>query len=193
MIREGYTDLINYVANITGKSYNMAWQVVKEYSTVIKEAIKRGDTVNVEGLVTITFTTKEGIVYKNREYNLDDQVDDLHENLGINKIEVKTILVNYLKRMRERVLDGYQVNLKGVCYLKPEKRDGFCECIPRVSPVLESPELADFLITSEDGIYLIELEDADLRFRIEVDEGIEFIERKASKDKDKLELREVDI
>src|SRR5699024_8943205 len=101
-VRESYTDLINYVSTKTGKSYNMSWKVAQEFSLVVKEASRRGDTVNIEGFVTIFFTTKYGNIYRNKEYALDDQVEEIKNNLGMNRISVKNILVTYIKRMRER-------------------------------------------------------------------------------------------
>lgn len=55
MIREGYQELIDYVANQTGRSNNMTWKVLKEYSEVLKESIRYGNTVNIEGLVKIEY------------------------------------------------------------------------------------------------------------------------------------------
>lgn len=194
MVRESYTDLINYVSTKTGKSYNMSWKVAKEFSLVVKEAIKRGDTVNIEGFVTIFFTTKYGNIYRNKEYALDDQVEDIKNNLGMNRISVKNILVTYIKRMRERVLDGYQVNLKGVCYLIPNEEQGEVMCVPRVSPVLDKPEIADFVITTESGLELSELEDEDLRFKIEVNEDIEYVYDIVKEEKQEgIELKQADI
>src|SRR5699024_5502430 len=103
-------------------------------------------------------------------------------------------LVTYIKRMRERVLDGYQVNLKGVCYLIPSEEQGEVVCVPIVSPVLEKPEIADFVLTTENGLELSELGDEDLRFKIEVSEDIEYVYNIVKEDKKEgIELKQADI
>src|SRR5699024_809885 len=192
-MREGYEDLKEFISNKTGNSINKTGKIMTGFSQVVKEAIKRGDTVEVVGLVKIYFTTTTGIIYKNNIYNLEDQLDDLEEELGLDRLEIKNVLVTYLKRIKERVLDGYQVNLKGICYLIPKKEEGIITCIPRVSPVLYKPELADFVITTEEGIYLQELTEDDLRFKIDIDEDIEIIYELAEESSEGLKLKEVNI
>ena len=192
-MREGYEDLKEFISNKTGNSINKTGKIMTGFSQVVKEAIKRGDTVEVVGLVKIYFTTTTGIIYKNNIYNLEDQLDDLEEELGLDRLEIKNVLVTYLKRIKERVLDGYQVNLKGICYLIPKKEEGIITCIPRVSPVLYKPELADFVITTEEGIYLQELTEDDLRFKIDIDEDIEIIYELAEESSEGFKLKEVNI
>lgn len=195
MVREGYQDLIDYVTYKTGKSDNMARNVIKEYSSVLKDSIRKGNTVRIDGLVKIEYTTKRGYIYKNREYTLESQIEDISKRLNLGKFDVQNIIVTYLRRIRSRVLEGYQVNIIGVCYLIPKKeQDELYVCTPRVSPVLDKPELVDFVIVTENGIILEELTDEDIRFKIDVDDDIEVIYSMASqKQKRGLSLTEVDI
>lgn len=196
MIREGYQDLIDYVAYKTGKSNNMTWKVLKEYSEVLKDSIRQGNTVNIEGLVKIEYTTRRGFIYKNKEYTMEEQIEDIHDRINVDRLDVSNIVITYLKRIRQRVLEGYQVNIKGVCYLIPKEIEGedIAICTPRVSPVLDKPELADFVIITENGMILEELTDEDIRFKIDVDEEIEYIYSIASHEqKQGLNLKEANI
>lgn len=193
MIREGYAELIGYVTYRTGASRNKVWQVLKQYSEVVKEAIRRGDSVDIEGLVKITFTTKDGYIYKNRLYTLNEQVKDISESLGIDSFEVRNIVMTYLKRIQDRIKDGYQVNIKGVCYLIPTEEDGEVYCTTRVSPVLEKPELADFLLATSEGLLLRELNEDDLRFKVDAKEDIQYLYLVAKEQEKELNIREVNI
>lgn len=192
-MREGYEDLKEFISTKTGNSINKTGKIMTEFSNIVKDAARRGDTINIEGIATIYFTTTQGIVYKNREYGLEEQVDDLELELGIDRLDIKSVLVTYLKRIKSRVLDGFQVNLKGICYLIPKEEEEGVICVPRVSPVLYKPELADFVLATEDGVFLKELTENDLRFKIDVEEDIEFIYELAVGDKEGINLTEVNI
>lgn len=193
MARETYTDLIKYVEYRTGVSYNRAWLVLKEYSDVIKYAVQRGNSVEIEGLVDITFTTTEGYIYKNTVYGLDEQVEDISKNLKIDSFEVRNIVNTYLKRMYDRLIDGYQVNIKGICYMIPEEDRGVVICSTRNSPVLKKPELADFILTTDSGLVLKEVEDKDLRFKVDAKEEVEILYEVASEGEKGLNLKEVNV
>ena len=193
LAREKYGDLIEYVTYRTGASRNRVWIVLKQYSEVLKDAIRRGYTVQIEGLVEITFTTTEGYIYKNSVYGIDDQVEEISEYLELDKFEVRNIVLTYLKRMYDRLHDGYQVNVKGICYLIPTEEDGDVVCTTRISPVLEKPEMADFLLTTENGLIFKELTGEDLRFKVEAQEDIEYLYSVAKEEEKTLVLRKIDI
>lgn len=192
-MREQYEDLISYVQEVTGVSRNRAWEVLKEYSDVLKQAVKLGNDVDIEGLVDISFTSTKGYVYKNSVYGFEEQVTDVTKRLGLEEFEVRNILITYLKRIRTRLLDGYHVNIKGVCYMIPEEEDdGVVICSTRTSPVLYKPEVVDFLLLTEKGITLKELGEKDLRFNIRAKESIKYLYEVVTEER-KLELPEVQI
>src|SRR5699024_339857 len=100
-MREGYEDLKEFISNKTGNSINKTGKIMIGFSHVGKEAIKTGVTVEVVGIVNIYFTKTTGNIYKNNIYILEDQLDDLEEELGLDRLEIKNVLVAYLKRIKE--------------------------------------------------------------------------------------------
>lgn len=193
LARESYEDLTKYVVYRTGDSKNRVGNILTEYSEVLKEAIKRGNTVKVEGLVTITFATPQGYVYQNRVYELDEQVNDVAMRLSLDSYKVRTVLLTYLKRIKHRLQDGYQVNIKGICYMVPTEVEEGVICKTRKSPVVKSPELADFILMTDNGLVFKELTERDLRIRVEPEEEIEFLYTVATEGEPVLSLREVNI
>lgn len=194
MAKEDYKELINYVANRTGVSKHRTWKVLKEYSYVLKDQVKKGNKISIEPLLTITFTTGQGLIYENKEVNLQDQIELVSENLGIPFLDVKNLIVTYVQRIYDRIQEGYQVNIKGISYLIPSKdKEGNIVCVPRVSPSMEKPDEADFVLsTSEGHIILKSLTGDDLRFRIDISDNLEIPYKLATKDR-KIELKEIKI
>jgi|SRR5690625_1516648 len=196
MAKEGYPELIDYVATRTGISKHRTWRVLKEYSKVLKESVKKGNSIEIDKLITITFTTKEGYIFENKVIDLEDQVEIVSDNLEMSEIDVRNLILTYIRRIHDRVQEGYQVNIKGVSYVIPSKdRDGEIICTPRVSPVMEKPDVADFVLSTNQGnIILKELLGEELRFKIEVSEDLEIPYKIATKDqKRKFELKEINI
>lgn len=194
-VKERYPELIDYVASVTGISRHRTWRVLKEFSKVLKEEVKKGNSVELEGVLRITFTTKEGYIYENRTITLKEQIEIVQDNLGVPKIDVKNILTTYIRRIRDQIQSGYQVNIKGVSYVVPkENEDNEIVCTPRVSPVLEKPDVADFVLFTEHGsLILKELLEDDLRFRVELDEDLVPYKIATTDQKKKLELKEINI
>lgn len=191
-MRENYGDLIEYVRDTVGVSWNRSRMVLKEYSEVLKRAVKRGYSIDIDGLVDISFTTAQGYIYKNSVYGLDEQIQDVVDALGLDEFEVRNIVTTYLKRIRTRLKDGYHVNIKGICYLIPEEVDGAVMCTTRISPVLSKPEIADFLLTTDRGIVMRELAEKDLRFNIREKEDITYLYEVVSEER-QLDLKEVEV
>lgn len=188
-----YEELVQYVLYRTGTSRNRTWEILGAYSEVLKDAAKRGYNLDIEGLVEIGFTTEE-FIYKNTVYGIDEQVRDVSNLLNLDKYEVRNVIVVYLKRIRDRLRDGYHVNIKGICSMIPtEEDDGIVKCTTRVSPVLGKPEVADFIMVTDRGIVLQELGEDKLRFSINAKEDIEYLYEVAKEKEKKLNLKELDV
>lgn len=68
-------------------------------------------------------------------------------------------------------------------------------CIPRVSPapVLEKPDVADFVLFKHRSLVLKELLENDLRFRVDLAEDLVPYKIVTTDQKKKLELKEINI
>lgn len=195
MAKESYPELINYVSFKTGISYHRTWKILKEYSKVLKDSIKRGDNILIDGVLEITYTTKEGYIYNNKTSDLTLQIKHVSLNLGFDELEVRNTIITYLRRLTDRVADGYQVNIKGVCYLIPSEEFNVTQCKPRVSPVLKKPDTADYVISTETGNLIFkEVLGENLRFKIDISDELELptqvMEEEQAK---KLDLKQIDI
>ncbi|WP_193635279.1 HU family DNA-binding protein [Bacillus paranthracis] len=170
--RVKYTDLIQYVADRCGVSYHKSHRIIKELSKVLKESISRGDTIHCEGLFTISFTYKRGSIYRNRVFGIQEQVNEvMHQLGGLQEVEVIEVVKVYYRRMHDLVGQGYQVNVKGIGYVIPREGENKVYCDTRVSPVLDKPDMADFLVLKDSGELILEqVEKKDLRFDIQLDE-----------------------
>lgn len=170
--RVKYTDLIQYVADRCGVSYHKSHVIIKELSKVLKESISRGDTIHCEGLFTISFTYKGGSIYRNRVFGIQEQVHEVvHQLGGLPELQVIEVVKAYYKRMHDLVGQGYQVNVKGIGYVIPREGTNTVYCDTRVSPVLDKPDMADFLVLKDSGeVALEQVEKKDLRFDIQLDE-----------------------
>ena len=196
MAKEEYTELIDYVMKSTGFSNHKVWRILKEYSKVLKDCIQRGNSIEIDGLISIGFTTSRGYIVNNKTIGLSEQIDMVCENLNAPPFEGKTVLTTYIRRIRDRIQEGYQVNIKGISYVIPQMgQDEDVVCMTRVSPVLKKPAVADFVISTDDGnLILRELFGHELRFKIEVSEDMNHPVRVADKDqKQVLKLEQVEL
>lgn len=171
--RISYTDILNYVSSRGMVSVHRARIVLSTLSKVLQDAVKTGDNLNVEGVFKIEYTSTDNHIHKNDVYGYSEQVKEVVERTKIGEQDVRNVINRYYARIRELVGLGYQVNVKGVGYVIPKEVDGGVYCDVRVSPVLEKPVEADYLVMGEDGtLYVKTLAKEDLRFTITISDQI---------------------
>lgn len=170
-----YSELVEMLASLEDVSKHRASLFAKEYSEVLKSAIKDGFNITVEGLFTIKYVGKDCNVVENTDFGAKEQLIELERVLMWDRELIKRLFVSYLKLMRDKVEQGYQLNLKSVGYIVPfrDKETNELWYLTRYSPVLELSETIKVVVMNEVGEYTVEvLEEGDVHIRMVVSENL---------------------
>lgn len=171
--REDYTTIITYVASRGTVSYHRASKAISELGKVLQDAVLQGNDLNIPGIFTISYQATDSHIYRNMKYGIADQVAEVVKRTGMPENEVFRLVSLYYRRMKDLIEIGYQVNVKGVGYVIPKNDGEGVYCDTRVSPVLEKPEVADFMMMHDDGsLYVGQLTKDELRFSIELSDEV---------------------
>lgn len=123
-------------------SFHKAKTFIKEYRYLLKENLYKGNKIIVEGIAELYPSIRQNVkeVF-DVEYNYELQVEDLSNNLKMEKFEVHHLLRNYLSLLIKKLEMGYSIKISGVFLLKPEDfGEGELGYLTRLSPSLEKPE-----------------------------------------------------
>lgn len=171
--REDYKVIVNYVATRGSVSYHRARVLLSELGKVMQEAVACGDNLDIPGIFKIEYTSVKEHIHTNRNFGLDRQIAEVAKRTGMGKNEVEKIIRLYYMRMKDLIEIGYHVNVKGIGYVIPKEDENGVFCDTRVSPVLEKPDMADFMVLGQDGTLSVEqIHKEDLRFSITLSEDI---------------------
>ena len=196
-IREEYTNIINYVADRSKLSYTKASTILTKYARYLQNALQRGEVIELEGLFTISFTTRLGKIIHPPVYDYRKQVEELAQEGGFNQLEAESCVSLYLYRIRELVRLGFHVNVKGIGYIKPVRNTetGEIELVYRISPVLKKPEMATFMIEKKnEDARPIDVSGELIRFKMVLNENsVQVSKEIRSTDNAKLSLEYIDI
>lgn len=179
-VKYDYQDLIKEMETISGYSYFKTRTMLKDLSKLLQQSIKKGIPIETEGLFKIYFTSnRQNNIYLGTCYDVYAQAKDLSQIKQINYNEVLSFIKNYYSTIKTKIEQGYQVNIKGVCYIKPlEDSQGNIFLHTRMSPQLEKPQIAEFVVFKPDGrVVSINIEKRDLRLATYVLEDLKIPHR----------------
>lgn len=174
-VKYDYQDLINEMQIVSGYSYYKARTLLRDLSKVLQHKIAKGTPIVCEGLFKIYFTSnKENNIYVGETYGILEQAQDLSVLTQRDKNEILSFLRNLYNIVKTKVEQGYQVNIKGVCYLIPTMDEhGNIFIQSRMSPQLLKPEVSEFVVFKPDGkIVAKTLEKKDLRLATDISEDL---------------------
>lgn len=192
--REEYTEIIKYISARSNLSYTKVTTILSQYSKELQMATKRGEILELDGICTIKFTTKVASIYSNIKFDIKKQAKYVQHALGYSAIEVYNCINLYMIRIKELIEKGYRVNIKGIGYIEPVFNEkGTMEIKQRVSPMLEKPEIAEFVLMDKGDIYIETLTQKDLRFKMILNANLKLPKRLLSAEETKLNLEYVDV
>lgn len=144
-----YSDLVDILKDRNGISKHKANMLAKEYSELLKQKILEGYDLDILSIFKINYVGKDIVIEENKEYGINEQIEDLTLNLGWDKVEVKQILIDYLRLIKSKLEQGHQVNLKSIGYIVPYEEGLEVGYLVRFSPVLELAE--EITVVTLDG------------------------------------------
>lgn len=156
-------------------SLNKSRKFIKEYRRLVKSKLKEGHKVEILGLAEIWPSIRESVnEIFDYVYGYEDQVNDLSEELKMDKFEVHHLLKSYLRMLITKLKMGYSVKISGVLLIKPDLFDddtfGF---LTRLSPTLEKPDQFVLKVKRLYGhIDELELNGEKMIFRLELSESL---------------------
>lgn len=141
-----YQDLIKEMQLKTGYSYFKVRTMLKELSRLIQGKISKGYNVECDGICKIYFTMTGQVIIDDNYYGSENQSRDLAHKMEMDLITVRNFVNNYYSIIKTKIEQGYQVNIKSVCYITPKVKDNHIYLATRMSPQLTKPEIAEFVI-----------------------------------------------
>lgn len=141
-----YQDLIKEMQLKTGYSYFKVRTMLKELSRLIQHKINKGYNVECDGICKIYFTMTGQVIIDENYYGSENQARDLSQKMDMDLITVRNFINNYYNIIKTKIEQGYQVNIKSVCYITPKVKDDHIYLATRMSPQLKKPEVAEFVI-----------------------------------------------
>lgn len=150
-----YSDLIEILKERNGISKHRANELTKEYSECLKTKLTQGYDLDILTIFRVEYVGKNIQIEENKVYGFNEQVEDIATNLNWDKVEVKRLLLDYLKLMKHKLEQGYQINLKSIGYITPFKDDKDGEVktgyVERFSPVLTLAESLTVVVLDDKG------------------------------------------
>lgn len=142
-IRADYLTIVSYLSSKLGYSTRKTRKILTELGKGMKEAISRGNDIEVENLFKIKYKLSKipkTVIYSNTEYNFENQVDYVVEKTGYSKLDVHRVIKNYYSYINELVSEGYKVTVKSIGVLEPRYSEHYqeYETVVIISPVLTS-------------------------------------------------------
>lgn len=151
MKKIGYSELYSILSERTGLSNYRANLFTKAYSKILKEKVKEGYNIDILTICKVVYSSKKYDVVSNKEFGIDSQIKELTEELGWSKLDVTDTLREYLKLIRNKLEQGYQVNIKSIGYITPYENGDKSGYHTRFSPVLEKADVLYILMVDKLG------------------------------------------
>lgn len=162
----GYSELFTILSERTGLSNYRANLFTKAYSKLLKEKVREGYDLDILTICKVVYASKSYDILSNQEYGVKQQIEDLEEELNWGITKITDTLKEYLKIIRNKLEQGYQVNIKSVGYITPYEDETKTGYHTRFSPVLEKAEVIHIMILDEfgnKGVSKLKSEDIYLR------------------------------
>lgn len=141
-----YQDLIQEMQIKTGYSYFKVRTMLKELSRLLQEKVSKGYNIECDGICKIYFTMTGQVILDDIYYDSEFQARDLAIKMNMDLITVRNFINNYYTIIKTKIEQGYQVNIKSVCYITPKIKNNNIYLATRMSPQLKKPEVAEFVI-----------------------------------------------
>lgn len=180
-----YSELVDILKDRNSISKHRANTLAKEYSECLKNKLTQGYDLEILSIFSVVYVGKSTQIEENKVYGFNEQVQDVATNLNWDVVEVKMLLLDYLKLMKHKLEQGYQINLKSIGYIVPFKdEEGNSGYIERFSPVLELAENLTVVTLDDNGNFGIKkLTNEDFYIRMECSDKLDSpIFSKKSKD-----------
>lgn len=193
-IKVDYKDIVSYVTARSGLSEYRTRTILTSYGNMLQQGIKRGHTVHVDGIGAIDFRYKGVDIIGNTVYKFDNQCRDVANDTGLDIGDVRRVVSLYLKRVKDLATSFHHVAVKGFLYIIPtQEEDGTYTYTTRVSPVLEKPEIADFLCRDKEGTLYVQDIEEGLRFTASLELTPPTPSKNIGSGMEDLELETIDI
>lgn len=146
-----YSDLVEILKDRNSISKHKSNTITKEYSELLKQKILEGYDLDILSIFKIKYVGKDIEIEENKEYGINEQIEDLTIKLNWDKLEVKQLLLDYLRLIKSKLEQGMQVNLKSIGYIVPYEEGSEAGYIVRFSPVLELAETVTVVSLDNSG------------------------------------------
>lgn len=189
VFKVGYSELVELLSKRINESEYKTNLFTKEYSKLLQNSLKQGKDIKVLGICDIYFNYKsKDKIVDNDVLGYREQIDELVKSLGWSELLVSRMLKEYLRLMKQKLEQGYKVNIKSILYIEPSK-DG-TGYDTRCNPNIEYPENMFYMVLNDVGNKsLVEINNKKLSIRIDLSEEL----KAPKKLEDKVVLERIDI
>lgn len=189
VFKVGYSELVQLLSRRINESEYKTNLFTKEYSKLLQNNLKLGKDIKILGICDLYFNYKsKDKIVDNDVFGYREQIDDLVDRLGWSEVLVSRMLKEYLRLMKQKLEQGYKVNIKSILYLEPNE-----ECTgynTRCNPNIEYPERMYFMVLNDIGNKsLVEITNKKLSIRIDLSDEL----KAPKKFEGKVELTRIDI
>lgn len=165
-------------------SEHRAVQTLKESSRLLQYHISKGTGIQIDGLFNVSYTITGLHIIDNKTYTFSQLREDVVSNLtNYDASTTRLLLDTWLKLMIDSVEKGYTVQVKGVGTVLVEEDAEGVYLKGRISPQLEKPIKADFLIMENTDIYLRVFDREQLRLSLTLSPDLRVPRRVQTDDK----------
>lgn len=189
VFKVGYSELVQLLSRRINESEYKTNLFTKEYSKLLQNNLKLGKDIKILGICDLYFNYKsKDKIVDNDVFGYREQIDELVNRLGWSEVLVSRMLKEYLRLMKQKLEQGYKVNIKSILYLEPNE-----ECTgynTRCNPNIEYPERMYFMVLNDVGNKsLVEITNKKLSIRIDLSDEL----KAPKKFEGKVELTRIDI
>lgn len=173
-----YQDLIYELQLKSGYSYFKTRTILKELSKLLQSKIYKGVPIECENICKIDYSVSKYTNLNDYYFGVTEQAKELSIKLNINELTLRNFITNYYEIILAKIEQGFQVNIKSVCYITPKKTDtGDIFIDTRMSPQLQKPEILELVVLNKQGLILSKIFDKNIRLNMFLNEYIKLPNR----------------
>lgn len=161
-----YQDLIKELQLVSGYSYHRIRMIVKTLSQQLQYKFSQGYPIECKNICKVDFNVTGYVILDSQYYTVEQQAKDVSELLELEYISVLNIVNNYYDLIKNKIEQGFQVNIKSVCYITPVLQGNNIYLKSRISPQLKKPEIAEFVVMDNKVVLSKIFEKQDLRLSL---------------------------
>lgn len=151
-----YDELIHELMGHTNYSYFKTRTAIKELTRILQDKVSKGVAIECDGLFLIDFRITGYINGNEVYYGISDQATELATKLALPRQDMLNLIRKYYSIIKTKVELGYKVNIKAVAYIEPKYDvEGNILVDARISPQLDKPIVADFLVADNTGDFRV--------------------------------------